>query len=114
MLRPLTLIGAPSNIGISPYDDGTPRRLSEAPQALREAGLAEALGATDAGDGRRSRIATSCDRQSAPATSGRCSGIRGACRPRDVDACDRRVSNRSRRRLQRRVGMSAGAHAGQG
>ena len=38
MLRPLTLIGAPSNIGISPYDDGTPRRLSEAPQALREAG----------------------------------------------------------------------------
>ena len=50
MLRPLTLIGAPSNIGISPYDDGTPRRLSEAPQALREAGLAEALGATDAGD----------------------------------------------------------------
>ena len=50
MLRPLTLIGAPSNIGISPYDDGTPRRLSEAPQALREAGLAAALGATDAGD----------------------------------------------------------------
>ena len=48
--RALTLIGAPSNIGIRPYDDGTPRRLSEAPQALREAGLGVALGAADAGD----------------------------------------------------------------
>lgn len=50
MNRPIVLVGAPSSIGIRPYDDGTMRRLDLAPAALRDAGLAERLGARDAGD----------------------------------------------------------------
>jgi arginase len=50
MSLPLTLIGAASSLGIRPYDDGTERRLCEAPGALREAGLAAALDASDLGD----------------------------------------------------------------
>lgn len=49
--RPLHLLGAPSNLGLKPYDDdGRPRRVNEAPRVYRELGLAERLGAVDLGD----------------------------------------------------------------
>lgn len=48
--RSLALIGAASSIGIRPYDDGTPRRLDLAPQALRNQRLAARIGARDMGD----------------------------------------------------------------
>ena len=45
------VIGAPSSIGIRPYDDsGRPRSLDRAPDALRNAGVVERLGAADRGD----------------------------------------------------------------
>ncbi len=47
---PIAVLGAPSNIGIRPYDDGTPRGLDQAPGVLRELGLLERLGAEDRGD----------------------------------------------------------------
>jgi arginase len=50
MPRTIAIIGAPSSIGIKPYDDGTMRRLDLAPAALREQGLAARLGARDRGD----------------------------------------------------------------
>ncbi|HJR54780.1 MAG TPA: arginase family protein [Gemmatimonadota bacterium] len=50
MNRPITIVGAPSSIGIRPYDDGTPRRLDLAPAALREQELVSRLGAHDLGD----------------------------------------------------------------
>ena len=50
MRRPITIIGAPTSIGIRPYDDGTPRGLDRAPAAFRRRGLVERLGARDAGD----------------------------------------------------------------
>ena len=50
MRPPITVLGAPSAIGIRPYDDGTPRRLDQAPRVLRELGLVTRLGAADAGD----------------------------------------------------------------
>jgi arginase len=50
MNRPITIVGAPSSIGIRPYDDGGIRRLDLAPRALREQGLSARLGARDAGD----------------------------------------------------------------
>lgn len=50
MTRRFTLIGAPSSIGIRPYDDGRPRRLDLAPAVLRRLGLVSRLDATDAGD----------------------------------------------------------------
>jgi arginase len=50
MGRALTVVGAPSNIGIRPYDDGVARHLNRAPQVLRERGLIARLGATDLGD----------------------------------------------------------------
>jgi arginase len=46
----LAIIGAPSSIGIKPYDDGTARGLDQAPNALRELGIVRRLGATDRGD----------------------------------------------------------------
>ena len=48
--REIAIIGAPSSIGIKPYDDGTMRRLDLAPAALRQQGLAARLGARDRGD----------------------------------------------------------------
>jgi arginase len=48
--RPIAIVGAPSSIGIRPYDDGRPRRLDLAPGALREQGIAARLGARDHGD----------------------------------------------------------------
>ncbi|MGQ0640501.1 MAG: arginase family protein [Gemmatimonadaceae bacterium] len=50
MQRPLAIVGAPSNIGIRPYDNGHPRRLDLAPNALREQGLVRRLRARDRGD----------------------------------------------------------------
>jgi len=50
MNRPLTVVGAPSSIGIRPYDEGGVRRLDQAPGALRDQGLIRRLAARDAGD----------------------------------------------------------------
>jgi arginase len=50
MIRPIALVGAPSSIGIRPYDDGNARRLDLAPHALREQALAARIGARDFGD----------------------------------------------------------------
>jgi arginase len=50
MNRPIAVVGAPSSIGIRPYDDGGARRLDLAPQALRGQGLEERLAARDWGD----------------------------------------------------------------
>ena len=50
MRRPVTIIGAPSSIGIRPYDDGEERHLNRTPAVLRERGLAARLNADDLGD----------------------------------------------------------------
>jgi arginase len=50
MASAITVLGAPSAIGIRPYDDGTPRHLDRAPGVLRALGLVSRLGARDAGD----------------------------------------------------------------
>ena len=50
MNKMIALLGAPSNIGIRPYDDGQPRGLDRAPAALRAHGVAARLRADDAGD----------------------------------------------------------------
>ena len=46
----INLLGAPSNLGLKPYDDGRPRSVSQAPLVYRELGLVERLGARDLGD----------------------------------------------------------------
>src|SRR5512143_1137228 len=48
--RPLALLGAPSALGIRPYDSGELRHVDRAPRVLRELGLARRLGARDLGD----------------------------------------------------------------
>jgi arginase len=48
--RPIAVVGAPSNLGIRPYDDGEPRSLNRAPEVLRRRNLIARLGATDFGD----------------------------------------------------------------
>jgi arginase len=50
MKRSIAIIGAPSSIGIRPYDDGGARRLDLAPGVLREQDLAARLDARDEGD----------------------------------------------------------------
>lgn len=50
MARTIALIGAPSSIGIRPYDSGLPRRLDLAPGTLRELALVSRLEARDLGD----------------------------------------------------------------
>lgn len=50
MDRPIAIVGAPSSIGIRPYDDGGTRRLDLAPGILRAQGLAARLSARDRGD----------------------------------------------------------------
>jgi len=50
MDRIISVMGAPSSIGIKPYDDGSPRRLYLAPGVLRERGLLTSLDAKEAGD----------------------------------------------------------------
>ncbi len=49
-MRPISIVGAPSSIGIRPYDDGGIRRLDLAPRLLRDLGLIERLAAHDYGD----------------------------------------------------------------
>jgi arginase len=48
--RRIAVVGAPSSIGIRPYDDGFERHLNRAPAVLRERGLIGRLGAIDLGD----------------------------------------------------------------
>lgn len=50
MDRNIAIVGAPSSIGIRPYDSGESRQLDRAPGILRELGLVQRLGATDLGD----------------------------------------------------------------
>jgi arginase len=50
MNRNLALLGAPSNLGLAPYEDGRPREVNRAPSVYRGMGLAERLGARDLGD----------------------------------------------------------------
>ena len=50
MARAIGVVGAPSSIGVRPYDDGMVRHLNRAPQVLRERGLIARLGAEDYGD----------------------------------------------------------------
>ncbi len=50
MARAIAVVGAPSNIGIRPYDDGALRLLDRAPQVLRERDLIARLRAADLGD----------------------------------------------------------------
>jgi arginase len=50
MDRLLTIVGAPTSIGIKPYDNGAPRGLDQAPATLRRLGLVTRIGAEDAGD----------------------------------------------------------------
>ncbi len=49
-MQALALIGAPSSIGIKPYDNGTARGLDQAPNALRALDVVERIGAIDMGD----------------------------------------------------------------
>jgi len=44
------VVGAPSSIGVRPYDDGMVRHMNRAPQVLRERGLVARLRADDLGD----------------------------------------------------------------
>jgi arginase len=51
MRRNIAIVGAPSSIGIRPYDDnGKTRQLDQAPGVLRELDLVRRLGAIDLGD----------------------------------------------------------------
>ena len=50
MDRSVAVIGAPSSIGIRPYEDGQLRQLNRSPEVLRERGLVERLHAVDLGD----------------------------------------------------------------
>jgi arginase len=50
MNRSIAIVGAPSSIGIRPYDSGEARQLDRAPGVLRELGLVQRLGASDLGD----------------------------------------------------------------
>ena len=50
MGRAIAVVGAPSSLGIRPYDDGAVRLVDRAPQVLRERGLIARLRAEDLGD----------------------------------------------------------------
>jgi arginase len=50
MARSVAVIGAPSALGIRPYDDGRVRRLDLTPRVLRERGVVARLRAADLGD----------------------------------------------------------------
>jgi arginase len=50
MKRSIAIVGAPSAIGIRPYDSGEARHLDRAPRVLRELGVVERLHAVDLGD----------------------------------------------------------------
>ena len=49
-MRSIAVLGAPSSIGIRPYDDGNIRHLHLAPKILRELDVIGRLGANDRGD----------------------------------------------------------------
>lgn len=50
-MRTLSLLGAPSNLGLKPYDDsGRARGVTDAPRVFRELALPARLGAHDRGD----------------------------------------------------------------
>lgn len=48
--RAIAVVGAPSSIGIRPYDSGEVRHVDRAPAVLRELRLIERIGALDLGD----------------------------------------------------------------
>lgn len=50
MARPIAVVGAPSSIGLRPYDDGLVRDVNRAPSVLRDRGLVARLRAVDLGD----------------------------------------------------------------
>src|SRR6202049_2364777 len=50
MDRSIAIVGAPSSIGIKPYDSGEARQLDRAPRVFRELGLVQRLRASDLGD----------------------------------------------------------------
>lgn len=50
MTRAIGVVGAPSSIGVRPYDDGMVRHVNRAPHVLRERGLIARLRADDFGD----------------------------------------------------------------
>jgi arginase len=50
MNRRIAIVGAPSSIGIRPYDTGEARHLDRAPGVLRQLGIVERLDAIDLGD----------------------------------------------------------------
>jgi arginase len=50
MTRGIAVVGAPSSLGIRPYDDGEQRHLDRAPSVLRGRDLIGRLGAIDFGD----------------------------------------------------------------
>lgn len=50
MYRSIAIVGAPTSIGIRPYDSGEPRQLDRAPGVFRELSLVQRLGASDLGD----------------------------------------------------------------
>src|SRR5687767_14401121 len=50
MYRPIAIVGAPSSIGIRPYDEGGMRGLDLAPGVLRDQGIETRLAARDFGD----------------------------------------------------------------
>src|SRR3989337_122390 len=50
MNRAVAIVGAPSSIGIRPYDDGEARHLDRAPRAFRDLSVVERLDAVDLGD----------------------------------------------------------------
>lgn len=50
MTRRIAVVGAPSSLGIRPYDDGEQRHLDRAPSVLRGRDLVARLGAIDFGD----------------------------------------------------------------
>ena len=49
-VRPIAVVGAPSSIGIRPYNNGEQRRLDLSPSVLRELGVVSRLSAEDFGD----------------------------------------------------------------
>jgi arginase len=50
MTRHIAVLGAPSSIGVRPYDDGEVRHLDRTPSVLRNRGIVGRLGAIDMGD----------------------------------------------------------------
>jgi arginase len=50
MDRTIAVVGAPSNIGLQPYDDGEARHVDWAPHVLRRRDLVRRIGAIDLGD----------------------------------------------------------------